>query len=250
MNHFKVTILFSIILLLFSCKKDPCDATFCFNGGICISGTCNCPEGYSGLQCETFDICTNITCLNGGVCVTGLCNCPEGYSGLQCENFNPCANITCLNGGTCANGICNCPEGYTGSNCGIALTPNSMTITKIDILDYPVVNSSGGGWDLTTGADPYITMSLGTSSDSDDNITGYVENVTGNPYSLTLSSPQTISNLGSSWSIGMWDYDTPDADDFMGGINFTPTNYDQGFPSSFTLTTNSISFRLYINWNF
>lgn len=39
-----------LVLFLINCKKDPvCN---CFNGGTCISGACQCPEGYTGEQCE------------------------------------------------------------------------------------------------------------------------------------------------------------------------------------------------------
>ncbi len=51
-----------IIICLFSnCRKwdleevsdlDPCENVFCQNGGICINGNCQCPEGYSGTYCD------------------------------------------------------------------------------------------------------------------------------------------------------------------------------------------------------
>ncbi|WP_044085483.1 DUF1566 domain-containing protein [Lewinella cohaerens] len=35
------------------------------------------------------DLCENVTCFNGGNCVTGTCECPSGYSGEQCELYTP-----------------------------------------------------------------------------------------------------------------------------------------------------------------
>lgn len=41
-----------------SCKKDdpdPCENVTCLNGGSCDDGSCNCPDGYNGSQCENED---------------------------------------------------------------------------------------------------------------------------------------------------------------------------------------------------
>jgi hypothetical protein len=35
------------------CKRDPCKDTVCLNGGYCVDGTCSCPDGFTGPNCET-----------------------------------------------------------------------------------------------------------------------------------------------------------------------------------------------------
>ncbi len=83
-----------IVILTESCDKkkeflDPCANINC-NSGTCESGTCNCPEGFSGINCEVESLCFsgNIECENGGICLDGTCNCPVGFMGINCENFD------------------------------------------------------------------------------------------------------------------------------------------------------------------
>jgi len=54
MKTFKfLTLSISILLLLLvqSCKKDPCSDVLCENGGICEEGICDCATGYEGATC-------------------------------------------------------------------------------------------------------------------------------------------------------------------------------------------------------
>ena len=92
----------SIVWMISSCKeKGPCEGVFCNNGGTCLTGTCNCPNGFSGVHCEIEDLCIiqNVDCQNGGICNDGNCECPEGYIGLYCQNFDPAQVQALLNAG-------------------------------------------------------------------------------------------------------------------------------------------------------
>lgn len=90
-TRFLAFIFFTVGLLLLesSCKKeepvDTCDTTNCLNGGVCVDGTCFCPPGYMGEQCETADPCYQVNCLNGGGCIEGTCSCPSGFTGDSCQ---------------------------------------------------------------------------------------------------------------------------------------------------------------------
>lgn len=41
-------------MIIMSCTK-PCDDTICMNDGVCVDGTCLCPEGFYGEYCENTD---------------------------------------------------------------------------------------------------------------------------------------------------------------------------------------------------
>ncbi|MFK7772690.1 MAG: hypothetical protein AB8F94_11145 [Saprospiraceae bacterium] len=92
--------LLCIVLSTQSCK-DACDDIDCQNGGICEEGSCNCPDGFSGVNCEIEDLCVtqNVDCQNGGTCFDGACDCPEGVIGSNCESFDPTKVQFLLDGG-------------------------------------------------------------------------------------------------------------------------------------------------------
>ena len=81
-----------------SCK-DECKGVVCQNEGICDDGTCDCPEGFLGANCEIQDPCFGITCENEGTCIDGTCECLDGYIGTSCENFDLTQVQVLLDGG-------------------------------------------------------------------------------------------------------------------------------------------------------
>lgn len=116
----RLTLVFIVttILLGLNACKDPCEETYCENGGRCNDGKCDCPEGFTGDHCE-LEACDLVNCMNGGVCNNGTCECPEGFSGTNCE-VELCPNTPCENGSiSYDNGVCGCEclAGYEGADC-------------------------------------------------------------------------------------------------------------------------------------
>lgn len=90
---FMTAILLFSFAVLNSCENDttdpappdPCESVYCLNGGACNNGSCVCPSGFEGTNCETTtDPCTDITCTNGD-CNNGACDCEPGWKGSKCD---------------------------------------------------------------------------------------------------------------------------------------------------------------------
>jgi hypothetical protein len=41
-----------VSLLFVACSDEPCETQMCHNGGVCIDGLCDCPERYTGPECN------------------------------------------------------------------------------------------------------------------------------------------------------------------------------------------------------
>jgi hypothetical protein len=198
----------------------------------------------------TVDPCDTVTCLNGGTCVDGVCHCPAGYTGNRCQTaVDPCAGITCQNGGTCSNGVCSCPQGYTGTYCQTQQTPVSIVVTKIVMHAFPVLNDANGNWDPFGGKpDPMIQLAINdsvffTSGTAQDATEGFAIEYT-NGFPVVLNRPT------SRYQIWVWDDDL-DADDYMGGYNFTAYNSTNGFPSRLRLDSDpDLDIELYVTYQF
>lgn len=68
-----------------SCERNVCNNVYCLNGGSCSGGTCLCPLGYEGPQCQTLSITRYL-----GTYV-GYSNCT--YNGVPGTDVFDTANI-------------------------------------------------------------------------------------------------------------------------------------------------------------
>lgn len=201
---------------------------------------------------EKADPCEDIICYNGGVCVDGSCDCPPPFTGPQCENdtttVDPCEGIVCING-DCENGVCDCDQGWTGPRCDKQDTPSSVTITRIEVLRFPATDN-GAGWDLTSGPELYLIVANYNSGQVLYN-SGYFENANpNNTYEFDLEPDLTLYNLKEDFLISAYDYDSSSDDDYMGGIYNKVYFNTNNFPSSVTWDAGGpVSFKLYLTYS-
>jgi len=109
MKLLQLFLLVFLLGLLIGCEQDnPCENVKC-GPGDCVEGICDCPDGFSGVNCE-IEECFGVDCINGNCDPqTETCNCDPNYFGESCD-------ILCVNG-EFENGDCNCSEGYEGVTC-------------------------------------------------------------------------------------------------------------------------------------
>lgn len=108
------------------------------------------------------DPCDTVPCLNGGVCLNGTCICPEGFEGINCEStVDPCEDILCENG-QCELGTCNCDDGWEGDDCSTPIQPSRVVIKQVKLLDWPDLDD-GGAWDEGNNTGPDIGIRVGYS---------------------------------------------------------------------------------------
>ncbi len=122
------------------------------------------------------DPCAAITCQNGGTCNNGTCACPSGFSGTNCEinnNTNTCTGDFYING--LLDGVSFCYK-YTYSGGGILLGP--ATGGTVDISnDYCTATyTTGIGKNVTVAAEIWFhNFFIGECSQNDegDNLLNY-----------------------------------------------------------------------------
>jgi len=128
----------------------------CINYQVCVNNVCECPEGYSGTQCQQIDDCANVACVNGGGCVNGSCVCPQGYTGTNCQYpVDPCAGVNCVNGDLETDCDCNCDDGWMGNNCSI---PEPVPHEFIPDPIYDICPEHIGGDREFYGHGPKVTI--------------------------------------------------------------------------------------------
>lgn len=167
---------------------------------------------------------------------------------ISCSKDDPCV---CENGGTCVNDVCVCTEGYEGANCSTQSTPSKIFVSKIDFLTFPATRPGGNAWDDDSHPDLLAIFWNETDDDFVYEMPEAKENAApGVIHTYVLPMPVIINDATDSHSIGLYEFDGFTANEYMGGVIFTPNNVIDDFPETITLSAGNISFKLYVTYQF
>jgi hypothetical protein len=116
------------------------------------------------------------------------------------------------------------------------------------VTSFPATDG-GAGWDLTSGPDIFPVLRLGGTTIW--TAPTYYENA--NPtldYTFTPNPTFNLTSPTSQYTLILYDYDDLDADDQMGGVNFTPYSSSNGFPTTLVLAPagGAVTFTLNVSY--
>jgi hypothetical protein len=168
----------------------------------------------------TYDSCYNVSCQNGGICINGTCDCPPGYTGTNCENRQTPISMTInkmeLTTYPMANDFGNIWDGGSNSGPDVVLTINSGTSSNTFsfVSGETFTDANGSMLTYTTGF-PYTLSSLYSFYTigiwDDDGVSGY-EKMDGfyfEPSSRMGNRPTVFNMTGSNMAVRCyvtWNY--------------------------------------------
>ena len=165
-----------------------------------------------------------------------------------------CTPIPCLNGGVSRPDCgCNCPQGFTGANCSTQITPTKITISKVEILNYPSTDPSAitGYWDNPPNTKPdlaiVITDIFNSTVLSDTSNVPFNDASTNTTYTYTYNSFQ-ITNVNDLFKIELRDIDSNNSYESMESTTFSIYTTNGGFPSVIPITDGETKYNIYVSY--
>ena len=133
----------------------------------------------------------------------------------------------------------------------ITPTPTSAKISQLNITAYPILNSTGSGWDNPNTPDNYFQLADSIGNIIYNGAGSIAFNIDGSflPYTWTFPIPQSMTYLNSAYYIVFYDYDAPPSPpQFMGNLIFKLSDYTSSYPSSIYLNQNNFDISLDVTW--
>lgn len=130
-------------------------------------------------------------------------------------------------------------------------SPTSVKIISISVTQMPFLDTNGSSWDNNSGPDVYFTFAdnasniLFTSPVINDILPSSL------PLLWTLSPTYQITNFATNYQIAVYDKDSPDPDDYIGGYSFNlSTLPNSGYPTTYTIQTSGspLQLKLTLQW--
>lgn len=144
-----------------------------------------------------------------------------------------------------------CAIGFEGDDCDQEKTPTLVTINSITVTKFPQTTASGGGWDITNGAD--LTFSIVNETVGGEYVHDkLIENAT---------IPAVFTNVNYSagalarYSFQFYDSDNGrnaiiDPDDFLGAAVGNIWKKGTKFPKTIPIKVSALEFTLDVSYTF
>ena len=133
--------------------------------------------------------------------------------------------------------------------------PSKAKITKVTVSYMNFIDpSTGGGWDMTSGPDPYYVVS-DYPSGTTYYTSGYISDIVAANIPLGFANYTiSLSNVDKQYAVSIYDDDGIWGNQFIGGYYFKFRDYmptdGSSYPSTIILenSTNNVKLRLNIGW--
>jgi C2 domain len=202
--------------------REPCSANNCAGcckGDVCEPGTASGACGGDGdacTACSGSDVCSNKQCIDGScqaTCTNGCCSaagCQSGTAASACGSGGE-GCVDCGFGRQCTSGAC-------------VIDPNALWDVYVSFAVLPEKSKSNYNWDTLAGLpDAYL---IAYSSEGASTHSGQTLSITDSLYPFWAETPLKgvkASELLSKLSFEVWDEDTLDLDDLIGGCELPVT---------------------------
>ncbi len=202
--------------------KEPCsenNCTGCCDGDTCVAGGAKDECGTGGAACSA---CAGALVCSKGTCIDGSCraNCTNGCcSATGCQTGT--ARNACGKGGEAC---VDCGAGRTCSSGACVLDRTSLWDFYVSFAEIPEKSRSNNPWDAFNGLpDPYL---LAFASEGAATASGKTTAPADTLVPIWMETPLTkvkASTFLENLSFEIWDEDTLDPDDYIGGCKLPIT---------------------------
>ncbi len=144
-------------------------------------------------------------------------------------------------------------EGGTNSTTktvNIQNTPTTCKIASVKLTAMPFVDGSGVSWDPLDGPDVFFKITTSSGSVLLDATSNRYNDISSSslPLGWTITTPLSLTPINTVSNILIYDYDTLDPDDYIGGVGFNPSTSVLGYPSTATLSYQGVTVVIGIQW--
>ena len=142
-----------------------------------------------------------------------------------------------------------CPTGYTGCDCATLLVPTSVTITRVQLLQYPATNSGKPWDDFSQFADPYFTI-VYSGSGVTVFTSSFLEELPPTSVGDWAVNVDLFGFAKGPYSMFIEDYDSSGTDTRITAISINPYTIGQPLPPLKEFIQNGAIVKIYYEYQY